>query len=47
MDIIIWVLEGNHRAIKFYGKYGFRFDGTKKQIKLGTVNTEIRMVLTK
>ena len=45
--IAVWVLEGNHRAIKFYEKCGFRFDGTKKQIKLGTVNTEIRMILTK
>ena len=45
--IAVWVLEGNRRAIRFYEKCGFRFDGTKKQIKLGTVNTEIRMVLTK
>lgn len=43
--IAVWVLEGNHRAIKFYERCGFRFDGTKKQIKLGTANTEIRMVL--
>lgn len=45
--IAVWVLEGNQRAIKFYEKCGFRFDGTGKQIKLGTANTEIRMVLTK
>lgn len=45
--IVVWVLEGNHRAIKFYEKCGFQFEGTKKQIKLGTVNTEIRMVLEK
>lgn len=45
--IAVWVLEGNHRAIKFYERCGFRFDGTKEQIMLGTVNTEIRMVLTK
>ena len=45
--IAVWVLEGNRRAIKFYEKCGFRFDGTKKQIKLGTVNTEIRMILAK
>lgn len=44
--IAVWVLEGNHRAIKFYERCGFRFDGTKKQITLGTVNTELRMVLT-
>lgn len=46
-QIAVWVLEGNHRAIKFYERYGFRFDGTKKQITLGTVTTEIRMVLAK
>ena len=45
--IAVWVLEGNRRAVRFYEKCGFRFDGTKKQIKLGTVNTEIRMILTK
>ena len=45
--IAVWVLEGNCRAIRFYEKCGFRFDGTKKQIKLGTMNTEIRMILTK
>ena len=43
--IAVWVLEGNQRAIKFYERYGFRFDGTKKQIMLGTENTEIRMIL--
>lgn len=45
--IAVWVLEGNHRAIGFYEKCGFRADGTRKQIRLGTVNTEIRMILTK
>ena len=44
-NIVVWVLEGNHRAIKFYERCGFQFDGTKKQIKLGTTNTELRMVL--
>ncbi len=41
----VWVLESNHRAIKFYERVGFQFDGTKQEIKLGTANTEIRMVL--
>lgn len=45
--IAVWVLEGNHRAIKFYESCGFQFDGTEKQIELGTVNTEIRMILRK
>lgn len=43
--IAVWVLEGNRRAIKFYERYGFCFDGTRKQIMLGTANTEIRMIL--
>ena len=46
-QIAVWVLESNLRAIRFYEKCGFQFDGTTKQIKLGTINTEIRMILTK
>ena len=42
--IAVWVLKGNERAIKFYESYGFRFDGTKKEVKLGTPNTELRMI---
>jgi len=42
--IAVWVLKGNERAIKFYERYGFRFDGTEQEIKLGTANTEIRMI---
>ena len=45
--IAVWVLESNQRAIKFYERCGFQFDGTRKQIKLGTINKEIRMVLTR
>lgn len=43
--IAVWVLEDNQRAIKFYERCGFRFDGTRKPITLGTPNTEIRMIL--
>ena len=43
----VWVLEGNHRAIKFYEKCGFQLDGTKAQIQLGKMNTELRMILNK
>ena len=43
--IYVWVFEGNSRAIRFYERCGFQFDGTRKQIRLGTANTEIRMVL--
>lgn len=43
--IAVWVLKGNERAIRFYERFGFRFDGTEAQIMLGTPNTELRMVL--
>ena len=36
--------EGNARAISFYEKVGFRFDGVKKIVNLGAVRTEYRMV---
>ena len=36
--IAVWVLKGNDRAIKFYERYGFRFDGTEKEVNLGTPN---------
>lgn len=42
--IAVWVLKGNDRAIHFYEKYGFRFDGTEAEIMLGTPNTELRMI---
>ncbi len=42
--IAVWVLKGNERAIRFYEKYGFRFDGTEQEILLGTPNVEIRMI---
>lgn len=44
--IAVWVLKGNDKAIRFYEKYGFRFDGTEKEIMLGTPNTELRMIYT-
>ena len=45
--IAVWVLKGNDKAIKFYERYGFRFDGAEKEIKLGTPNTELRMVYSR
>lgn len=44
--IAVWVLKGNERAIRFYERYGFRFDGTEKEIFLGAPNTELRMIYT-
>lgn len=45
--IAVWVLKGNERAIKFYERYGFRFNGTEQEVKLGTSNTELRMIFEK
>jgi len=45
--IAVWVLEGNDRAIRFYERYGFRFDGAKADITLGTPNKEWRMLYTR
>ena len=42
--VFLWVLEKNERAIRFYHKYGFEFDGCKKQWNLGTPVSIARMV---
>ena len=42
--IALYVLKGNDNAIGFYEHYGFRFDGTSKEIAVGT---ELRMVYHK
>lgn len=39
--ITLYVLKGNVHAIGFYEHYGFRFDGTSKEISVGT---ELRMI---
>ncbi len=44
-QVAVWVLEGNARAIRFYTRCGFRFDGQKRELALGTPVTEARMVL--
>lgn len=44
-NIAVWVLKGNERAIQFYERYGFQFDGSEQEIMLGTPNTELRMLL--
>jgi GNAT superfamily N-acetyltransferase len=41
-EIILWVLEENKRAIRFYEKYGFTFDGTKKEVNIGKPLIEVR-----
>ena len=42
--IAVWVLKGNDKAIHFYERYGYRFDGKEAEIMLGTPNTERRMI---
>lgn len=44
--IVLWVLEGNGRAISFYERYGFVADGRRQEMtKLGDGVTAQRMVL--
>ena len=43
--VAVWVLRGNENAIRFYERFGFRFDGATAEIRLGTPNTERRMLL--
>jgi len=43
--IIVWVLEKNERAIRFYHKYGFEFDGCKKEWNLGKTVSIVRMIM--
>ena len=45
--IVVWVLMGKERSIRFYERYGFHFDGTEKEILLGTPNTELRMLYSR
>ena len=42
--IALWVLHGNNRAIRFYERFGFKFDGASASIMLGTPRTELRMI---
>ena len=43
-EILLWVLEDNKRAIAFYRKMGFVFDGEEKVIDLGKAVKEKRMI---
>ena len=42
--VAVWVLKGNDKAIRFYERYGFRFDGGSAEITLGGPNIELRMI---
>lgn len=41
--IILWVLKGNDRAIRFYQRFGFEYTGKEKACPFGV---ELQMVLT-
>lgn len=43
---VLWVLEDNARAVKFYQKHGFAPDGAAKLLTLGARLSEIRMKRT-
>ena len=43
-EIYLWVLKENKRAIAFYQKMGFSFDGQEKILKLGKHVKELRMI---
>jgi GNAT superfamily N-acetyltransferase len=45
--VALWVLEGNHRARRFYERHSFSADGTAKPVERGGVTAmEIRYCLT-
>ena len=43
-NIVVWVLKGNEKAIRFYERYGFHLDGEEKEIILCSPRKEIRMI---
>ena len=43
-EIYLWVLKDNKRAIAFYHKMGFTFDGQEQILKLGKPVKELRMI---
>lgn len=43
-DVTLWVLAQNQRAIDFYRKLGYEFDGGEKTVQLGDVSlSEVRL----
>ena len=46
-EILLWVLEDNKRAIAFYEKMGFVFDGEEKSVDLGKAVKEKRMIYSR
>ena len=44
-EIVVWVLEKNKRARRFYEKCGFVPDGAKKEINVDTPLIEMRYAI--
>ena len=42
--VVVWVLKGNERAIRFYESFGFCPDGASQTLDLGGEVTDLRMV---
>ncbi len=45
--VALWVLDGNEKAIRFYEKTGFRFDGAEQTLRLGEPRTARRMLFAR
>ena len=43
--IAVWVLKNNKRAIRFYERFGYRFDGEEKTLVLGSPIVEVKVLL--
>ena len=46
LSVMLWVLDSNRAAIDFYESQGFRYDGTMKEIMIGTLVHEKRYLMT-
>ncbi|HZW49293.1 MAG TPA: GNAT family N-acetyltransferase [Bacillota bacterium] len=45
-SVMLWVLDTNQAAIGFYESCGFRYDGTTKEVMIGTPVYEKRYLMT-
>lgn len=43
--VAVWVLKDNERAIRFYERCGYCFDGREETLQLGSPVVEVRMIL--
>ena len=43
--VAVWVLKDNIRAVRFYERCGFCFDGREEMLQLGSPVKEVRMIL--